>query len=107
MKLQALIQMDVFDNREHLILFLDYIYENRKYFAVLFEQKKFETYLFKILKRFIEKRRDAKSDLLPENYVSSDIRAASLMGIIMWWIKDGTHFSSEYIADQIHLMHRR
>ena len=106
-KLQALIQVEVFDNRDQLILFLDYIYENRKYFGVLLEQKNFESYLFKLLKKFIEMRRDIKRDQLPENYVSSDIRAASLMGIITWWIKDGIHFSSEYIADQIHLMYKR
>jgi len=107
MKLQALIQTEVIENRDQLIVFLDYIYENRKYFAVLFEHKNFESYLFKLLKNFIETRRDAKRDRLPDNYVSSEIRAASLMGIIMWWIKDGIHFSSEYIADQIHLMYRR
>lgn len=106
-KLQDLIQTDVMENREQLILFLDYIYENRKYFAVLFEEKSFEMHLYKLLKKFIESRRHAKSEPLPENYVSSEIRAASLMGIIMWWLKDGIHYSAEYIADQIHLMHRR
>ena len=107
MKLEALIHTDVMQNRQQLMMFLDYIYENRKYFAVLFENKSLETYLFKLLKKFIETRRFKKLDELPENYVSIDILAASLMGIIMWWIKDGIHFSSEYIADQIHLLYRR
>lgn len=106
-KLQVLIRTDVMENRDQLVMFLDYIYQNRNYFAVIFEDKSFETHLYKLFKRFIESRRDAKREPLPENYVSSEIRAASLMGIIMWWMKDGIHYSSEYIADQIHLMHRR
>ena len=39
-------------------------------------------------------------------YVDSDIKTASLVGVIMWWLKNGLHVSSDYIADQIHLMYR-
>ena len=33
--------------------------------------------------------------------ISLDILAASIIGIIMWWLNDGVHFSSEYIAEQV------
>ncbi|MEH7447038.1 TetR/AcrR family transcriptional regulator, partial [Bacillus toyonensis] len=26
--------------------------------------------------------------------------------IIMWWIRNGLHFSSDYIANQIYLMYK-
>nr|WP_180349939.1 MULTISPECIES: TetR-like C-terminal domain-containing protein [unclassified Bacillus (in: firmicutes)] len=34
-------------------------------------------------------------------YISS-----SVLGIIIWWIKDGLHFSSEYVASQITELYR-
>jgi len=74
---------------------------------LIWRKQNLETHLFKLLKKFIETRRFKKLAQLPEEYVSIDILAASLLGIIMWWIKDGIHFSSEYIADQIHLLYRR
>ncbi|SFL71507.1 transcriptional regulator, TetR family [Gracilibacillus orientalis] len=106
-KLRPLMKGEIILEREQLTVFLDYIYENRKYFGVLFEYKSFETNLFNLFKNLIETRRNDKQNELPKNYVSIDIRTASLMGIIMWWIKDGIHFSSEYIANQISLMFER
>lgn len=38
--------------------------------------------------------------------ISIDILAASIIGIIMWWLTEGVHFSSEYIAEQIIAMNR-
>lgn len=43
---------------------------------------------------------------LPAEYVDIDIKTASLVGIIIWWLRKGLHFSSDYIADQIYLMYR-
>ena len=39
-------------------------------------------------------------------YSIMDILASSILGIIMWWLKDGIHFSSEYIANQINELYR-
>lgn len=36
-----------------------------------------------------------------QKLIAIDILAASMLGIITWWLKDGVHFSSEYIAEQI------
>ncbi|WP_284035876.1 TetR-like C-terminal domain-containing protein [Neobacillus sp. 114] len=87
--------------------FFDYIHENRKFFAILFENKSIETNLYNLIKNLIETRRNNKQKELPKNYVYIEILTASLMGIIIWWIKDGIHYSSEYIANQISLMYKR
>ncbi|WP_246059495.1 TetR-like C-terminal domain-containing protein [Paenibacillus lautus] len=60
-----------------------------------------------LLKNTIEKRREARNLNSTSVVASVDIVASSLLGIIMWWIKDGTEYSAEYIADQITLMYRR
>lgn len=106
-KLKPFMQTEIIDDREQLVIFLDYIYDNRKFFAILFKNKSIETNLFNLIKNLIETRRNNKQNELPQNYVSIEILTASLMGIIMWWIKDGIHFSSEYIANQISLMYKR
>ena len=36
-----------------------------------------------------------------EKRLPEDILTTSLLGIIIWWIKNGIQFSSEYIAAQI------
>jgi len=38
--------------------------------------------------------------------LSMDILASSILGIIMWWLRNGVHFSSEYIASQIIELYR-
>jgi hypothetical protein len=62
--------------------------------------------LFLFLKQLVGTRRKNSKEDLPADYVAIDIKTASLVGIIMWWIKKGLHFSSDYIADQIYLMYR-
>ena len=66
----------------------------------------FEEQLFLLIKQLIETRRENAEEELPVDYVAIDIKTASLVGIIMWWIKQGLHFSSDYIANQIYLMYR-
>lgn len=55
----------------------------------------FEEQLFLLLKQLLETRRKNTKKELPANYVAIDIKTASLVGIIMWWIKQGLHFSSD------------
>ena len=87
-------------NIEHLVTFLDYFYEHRKYLSVLFEEKGFQQKLHNFIVEFVEARRDALNIESPKP-VSSDIIAASIHGILMWWIRDGKNYSSEYIAEQM------
>lgn len=41
-----------------------------------------------------------------DSTLSMDILASSILGIIMWWLRNGVHFSSEYIASQMIELYR-
>ncbi|MEK4463365.1 TetR-like C-terminal domain-containing protein [Paenibacillus sp. FSL E2-0202] len=107
MKVEPLLQMKSNNEQEQLVTFLNYFFEYRKVFAVLIEHKGFKKHLTNLLKSTVEKRRNARNIDLTKEVVSVDIIAASLLGIIMWWIKDGNQYSAEYIAGQITLMYKR
>ncbi|MDU1848203.1 MAG: TetR/AcrR family transcriptional regulator [Niallia nealsonii] len=101
-----LLQIDNKNNRDRLILFLDYFYQHRKLLAVLFEHSGFKKKLQMILKDSIVIQRVREDSESLETTLSLDILASSTLGIIMWWLKDGVHFSSEYIADQMIKLYR-
>lgn len=107
MKVEPLLKSPRTDGHEQLVAFLDYIYEYRKLFSVLVEHKGFKMSLSNLLKKIIQARRDVRGADLPSNLVSIDIIVASLLGIIIWWVKDGIQFSSEYVAEQIGLLYKR
>lgn len=107
MKMEPLLQVKSSTQQDQLVTFLDCIYEYRKVFGVLIENKGFKNNLFNLIKNTIEKRRTVRNIKLTKEEVSVDIMASSLLGIIMWWIKDGTQFSSEYIAGQITVMYNK
>ncbi|MEK5182647.1 TetR-like C-terminal domain-containing protein [Paenibacillus odorifer] len=107
MKVEPLLQMKSNNEQEQLVTFLNYFYEYRKVFAVLIEHKGFKKHLTNLLKSTVEKRRNMRNIDSTKEVVSVDIIAASLLGIIMWWIKDGNQYSAEYIAGQITLMYKR
>ncbi|AVK85048.1 TetR/AcrR family transcriptional regulator [Lysinibacillus sp. B2A1] len=103
LKLSPTLQIDDISNQEQLMTFLDYFYKHRKILAVLFEHPGFKRKFHMMLTDLIVIRRDRIS---AEITLSMDILASSVLGIIMWWLKDGIHFSSEYIADQIIELYR-
>ncbi|KAA1187220.1 TetR/AcrR family transcriptional regulator [Paenibacillus sp. B2(2019)] len=107
MKVEPLLQVKSSIEQEQLVIFLSYFYEYRQIFAVLVEHKGFKNQLTNLLKNTIEKRRKVRNIDSTKEVVSLDIIAASLLGIIMWWIKDGSQYSAEYIAGQITLMYKR
>ncbi|CEG22737.1 hypothetical protein BN1080_01672 [Planococcus massiliensis] len=106
-KLAPFLEIESMKDEEKLLSFLDYFYEHRKLFAVLFEGPQFKIKLHELLKDFVQNRRGIRGAANRENLVSIDLLAASLLGIIMWWIKQGTFYSSEYIAHQISLMYQK
>ncbi|QDQ03028.1 TetR/AcrR family transcriptional regulator [Lysinibacillus fusiformis] len=106
LEMSPVLQIDDINNHEQLITFLDYFYKHRKILAVLFEHPGFKKKLHMILKESIilqSARADTDSTGVT---LSMDILASSILGIIMWWLKDGVHFSSEYIANQIIELYR-
>ncbi|MGG0171707.1 TetR/AcrR family transcriptional regulator [Paenibacillus dokdonensis] len=107
MKVEPLLQVKSRNEQEQLATFLSYFYEYRKVFAVLVEHPGFKNHLSNLLKKTIEKRREARNINTTKSVASVDIVASSLLGVMMWWIKEGTEYSAEYIADQITLMYKR
>lgn len=105
-KINDLILAKDLSEKQQLIQLLDYLYAQRNYLFILFNVNQFEEQLFIFMKQLIETKRENTSKQLPENYVGIDIKTASLVGIIMWWLKNNRHYSSDYIADQIHVMYR-
>jgi len=103
LKISPTLQIDDINNQEQLMTFLDYFYKHRKILAVLFEHPGFKRKFHMMLTDLIVIRRDRDS---AEITLSMDILASSVLGIIMWWLKDGIHFSSEYIAEQIIELYR-
>lgn len=103
LKISQTLQIDDISNQEQLMTFLDYFYKHRKILAVLFEHPGFKRKFHMMLTDLIVIRRDRDS---AEITLSMDILASSVLGIIMWWLKDGIHFSSEYIAEQIIELYR-
>ncbi|MFJ7859712.1 TetR/AcrR family transcriptional regulator [Peribacillus sp. NPDC097206] len=104
LELSPILQIDNLNHEEQLITFLDYFYKHRKLFAVLFAHPDFKKKLHMILKDSIAIKR--VRDRTKEVTLSMDILASSILGVIMWWLKDGVHFSSEYIAKQIIELYR-
>lgn len=105
LELSPILQIDNLNNEEQIVTFLDYFYKHRKIFAVLFQHPGFKKKMHMILKDSIVIQRE-REEAGMEITLSMDILAASTLGIIMWWLKDGVHFSSEYIAHQIIELYR-
>ncbi len=105
-KITGLIHVENLTEKQQLLQLLNYLYDHREYLSILNNGNQFEDQLFLMIKRLVETRRQNSKEELPADYVSIDIKTASLVGIILWWIREGIHFSSEYIANQINLMYR-
>lgn len=58
------------------------------------------------MKRLISVRRENSVTQTPRRDIDIDIKTASLVGIMMWWLKRGLHYSSDYIATEIYEMYR-
>ncbi|MEQ6355956.1 TetR/AcrR family transcriptional regulator [Lysinibacillus sp. M3] len=102
-KMSPTLQIDNLNNQEQLITFLDYIYKHRKILAVLFEHPGFNKKMHMTLKDLIVIQRKSEG---ADSTLSMDILASSILGILMWWLRNGVHFSSEYIANQIVELYR-
>lgn len=89
-----------------LIQLLDYLQSQREQIIVLAQFEQLEIHLFDLMKKLIITSRTYSKSLSKQATVNSDIKTASIVGIIMWWLKNGQHLSSETITNQIHLMYR-
>lgn len=86
---------------EKLTTFLDYFYEKRRLFSVLFELSRFNRKLHTSFRDVLLENDSQVVKNLKIKHTSNDIIIASLLGTIKWWITEGTHHSSEYIAQEL------
>lgn len=98
----------IFDRnrRDHLIQLLDYLLEQRNHILALIQFEQVEKHLLLLMKDLIVTRRNQSKNIRKKIMVDTDIKTASIIGVIMWWIKDGLHLDSAYIAEQINLLYR-
>lgn len=94
------------NRKEHLIELLDYLLDQRNYILVLVQFEQVEKHLLLLMKDLIETRRNQSKNIGRKIIIDPDIKTASIIGVIMWWLKDGLHLNSTYIAEQINLMYR-
>lgn len=94
------------NRKEHLIQLLDYLLEQRNHILALVQFEQVEKHLLFLMKDLIVTRRNQSKNMGRKIIVDSDIKTASIIGVIMWWLKDGIHLGSAYIAEQINLMYR-
>jgi len=98
----------IFDRnrKEQLIQLLDYLLEQRNHILALVQFEQVEQHLLLLMKDLIVNRRSQSKNIGRKINVDPDIKTASIIGIIMWWLKDGLHLDSAYIAEQINLLYR-
>lgn len=94
------------NRKEQLTQLLDYLQSQREQIIVLAQLEQLEMHLFDLMNNLIITRRNHSKVLTKKATVNSDIKTASIVGIIMWWLKAGQHLEAETIAEQIHLMYR-
>lgn len=85
---------------------MDYLLEQRNHILALVQFEEIEKHLLWLMKDLIVTRRNESKNIGRKVIVNPDVKAASIIGIIMWWLKDGLHLNSAYIAEQINLMYR-
>lgn len=94
------------NRQQHLLQLLDYLLEQRNHILALVQFEQFEKHLLLLMKDLIVVRRSNSKSIGRKVFVDPDVKTASIVGIIMWWLKDGLHLDSTYIAEQINLMYR-
>lgn len=105
-KMASLMHVKGMSQEKKLIQLLDYLYALRHQILVLIQSEHLEAKLFALMHELILTRREISGRVSPKSLIASDIKAASLVGIIMWWLRSGMHYSAEYVAIQIHAMYR-
>jgi len=94
------------NRQQHLLQLLDYLLEQRNHILALVQFEQIEKHLLLLIKDLIVVRRSNSKSIGRKVVVDPDVKTASIVGIIMWWLKDGLHLDSTYIAEQINLMYR-
>ncbi|EKN66628.1 putative TetR family transcriptional regulator [Neobacillus bataviensis LMG 21833] len=90
--------------RNRLISFLEHFYQNAGLYNVMLENKDFRKRVLSILLDIVTFWAEDKKAKGGAFKVPNEIIASSTLGIISWWLQEGTPYSPSYLADQIILM---
>ena len=85
---------------------LDYLKAQRFPLLHILKTEQVEQLLFRFMKELIIERRTYATHRSKRSLVDLDIKTASIVGIIMWWLKSEQDIEPAYIAEQIHFMYR-
>ena len=107
LKMNALMQEKNSSRQAQVVDLLHYLQEHWAIITVLLQQEKVERHLFDLFKAFITARRRQPMKPKRDFYVDSNVKTASIIGIIMWWLQHENELSARTIAEQIELMNKQ
>ena len=102
----TLLQNSQHEKEEKLEQFLIYLSEQKAYMLQLFQVERFEKQLFEEIKRLIEIRREQTTRQSENLKIDINVRTASLVGIIVWWLKSDAAYTPQFITKQIQHFYR-
>ncbi|MEH7307249.1 TetR/AcrR family transcriptional regulator [Neobacillus drentensis] len=91
--------------KSRLVSFLEHFYQNAGLYNVMLENKDFRKRVFSILLDIVTFWADDRKARGRSFQVPNEIIASSTLGIVSWWLQEGTLYSPSYLANQIVLMY--
>lgn len=87
--------------RSRLVSFLEHFYQNAGLYNVMLENKDFRKRVFAILIDIVTYWSEYRKKKGRSFNVPDEIVAASVLGIVTWWLEEGTPYSPTYLANFI------
>ncbi|MFZ7943449.1 MULTISPECIES: TetR/AcrR family transcriptional regulator [Bacillaceae] len=84
-----------------LVSLLEHFYRNAKLYNVMLENKDFRKRVFGILLDIVTISEENRKEKGKSFQLPKEILVSSSLGIITWWIQEGTPYSPSYLAELI------
>ena len=84
-----------------LVSFLEHFYRNARLYNVMLENKDFRNRVFVILIDIVTYSEENRKSKGKSFQLPKEILVSSSLGIITWWIQEGTPYSPSYLAELI------
>ena len=104
-KFDELTEVNPINRNSQLVALLQFLQLQREEIILLYQFEQLEKYLFDLMYDFIMTRRSRSKKVTKNISIEPRIKAASIIGIIMWWLKHDYHLSPQHITEQIHLLY--
>ena len=92
--------------QEQVVDLLQYLKQKWTLVSALSQKTALERHLFMLFKEVILTRRSHPIKPKRDFYIDSDVKTASIIGVIMWWLEYENQLSAPTIAKQIELMNK-